>query len=451
MAPGSNLFVKTFLAFWLVTCAVLASWMLASNYFESRPLSALQRIPHGPPLPHRRILRTIFVLQAVDRDELRDVRDSVEKLGIRLYLLDQRGKDLFGREVGADVEQIATHLGGPQRRIRHATTQELIVAHEIYRRDTGPLRTVFVIPRRGGALLNTLGGNPRLRILLAVSVSGLVCFALSRLLTNRLKALQKASRQLANGDLNTRLKVRERGGDETDELARDFNTMADQLQGRMQGQKRLLRDVSHELRSPLARLRIALALAEADTPGRTDHLARIEQEAERLEALIAQLLSSQAGDVRLDSPVDLVPLLRQLCEDGNFEGAAYGKSVRFTTQSAAALVSSAGDLLHRAFDNILRNALAHTASHTTVRVHLDEAEDRGEVTIEDGGPGVPEEELEVIFEDLYRVDTARSRDTGGYGLGLSIARRAIHQHGGEIRAHNTGTGLRVTVTLPRRT
>jgi len=223
------------------------------------------------------------------------------------------------REVGADVEQIATHLGGPQRRIRHATTQELIVAHEIYRRDTGPLRTVFVIPRRGGALLNTLGGSPRLRILLAVSVSGLVCFALSRLLTNRLKALQKASRQLANGDLNTRLKVRERGGDETDELARDFNTMADQLQGRMQGQKRLLRDVSHELRSPLARLRIALALAEADTPGRTDHLARIEQEAERLEALIAQLHSSQAGEVRLDSPVDLVPLLRQLCEDGNFE------------------------------------------------------------------------------------------------------------------------------------
>lgn len=450
MTLGSNLFVKMFVAFWLVTCAVLASWMLSSNYFESRPLSALQRVPHGPPLPHRRILRTMFALQAVDRDELHDVRDAVENLDVQLYLLDRQGKDLFGREVGADVEQVAAHLDGPRRRARHTNTQELIIAHEIYRRDTGPLRAVFIIPRRGGPLLNTLGGSPGLRILLAVAVSGVVCFALSRLLTNRLNALQQASRRLANGDLNTRLEVRERGGDETDELARDFNTMAEQLQNRIQTQKRLLRDVSHELRSPLARLRIALALAQADTSDRASHLLRIEQEAERLEALIAQLLSSQAGDLRLDKPVDLVPLLRQLCEDGNFEGAAHGKSIEFATQATAAVVASADDLLYRAFDNVLRNALAHTAAHTAVRVHLHEADDRVEVSIEDSGPGVPEQELEAIFEDLYRLDTARSRDTGGYGLGLSIARRAVHQHGGKIYAQNTATGLRVTISLPRR-
>ena len=267
-------------------------------------------------------------------------------------------------------------------------------------------------------------------------------------MTGRLKQLRTASRQLATGDLAARIDVRDRGGDETDELARDFNSMAEQLQERIQAQKRLLSDVSHELRSPLARLRIALALAQEDRAGSADYLGRIERETERLEELIGQLLSTQGDAIELDSHIDLVPLLQQLCADAEFEGSASGARVEFYSDLGQALVASAGDLLHKSFDNILRNALAHTATGTAVQVTLEQLDDDFRVGIEDRGPGVPEDELDKIFESFYRVDTARTRGTGGYGLGLSIARRAIDQHGGRLEAANLAQGLAVTVTLP---
>jgi two-component system sensor histidine kinase CpxA len=293
-----------------------------------------------------------------------------------------------------------------------------------------------------------LGSNLWLRIALAVLVSGVVCYLLSLLMTRRVKALQVASRRLATGDLDTRLRVRSRGGDETDELARDFNSMAGELQERMQAQKRLLGDVSHELRSPLARQRIALALAQENPGNATSYLQRIEQETERLEALIGQLLASQAEEVQLDVHIDLVPLLQQLCSDANFEGAAENKRCVLTFDVSEAIVASSGDLLRKSFENILRNALQHTPPDTDVRVELTRSGDVFVIRVTDYGSGVPENELDNIFEAFYRTDTARTRDTGGYGLGLSIARRAIMRHGGSIMAKNAAHGLEVTITLP---
>jgi signal transduction histidine kinase len=253
---------------------------------------------------------------------------------------------------------------------------------------------------------------------------------------------------LANGDLDARLQVRNQGGDETDELARDFNTMAEQLKRRMQAQKRLLSDVSHELRSPLARLRIALALVEENPTGGEKYLSRIEQEAERLEELIAQLLSSQVQDVPLDAHIDIAKLLESLCADANFEGRRGGKEVIFTSDSSQLIVNSSGDLLRKCFENILRNALVHTPDNSQVTVALTVSDSHYKVSVEDQGPGVPETELDTIFDEFYRVDTARSRESGGYGLGLAIARRAIVQHHGEITAQNTGTGLAINICLP---
>ena len=267
-------------------------------------------------------------------------------------------------------------------------------------------------------------------------------------MTNRLKALQLASRQLATGALDTRLQVRNRGGDETDELARDFNSMAEQLQERIGTQKRLLGDVSHELRSPLARLRVALALAQEKPEQRTQYLHRIEQETERLQELISQLLFSQAQDVTLDIQIDLVALLKQLCADANFEAQGAGKHFVFKSDIARADVDSYADLLHKSFDNILRNALQHTAENSEVSVSVVSVDDAYQITVEDKGPGVPENDLNKMFNEFYRVDSARSRESGGHGLGLAIARRALLQHGGEVTANNTGTGLRITVRIP---
>ncbi len=443
-----KLFLKIFVAFWLACCAVLASWMLASNYFDEQPPAAFERDDPSRGPPPRFLLRSLYELQNVEFARLQEkVEHARKRHGVAIYLIDANGRELLGQTTPQEVLDLADRLEGPRRRVMQVLPTGRMIAHRLHRSDAGPVHAVFVFgPPRGA--LGVLGENPWLRILLAVLVSGLVCYGLSRLMTSRLKQLQLASRSLANGDLDTRLTVRDRGGDETDELARDFNSMAAQLQQRIQAQKRLLSDVSHELRTPLARLRIALALAEQDADNREQHFKRLEQEAERLEELIAQLLSSADSQVNLDSHIDLVTLLRQLCADAGYEGNAAGKSVRLHTDQRQAIVASSGDLLRKCFENLLRNALTHTAPNTVVDVTLRQQQNRVVICVEDRGPGVPEAELGRLFEAFYRVDSARTRETGGYGLGLSIAQRIAAQHGGTLTARNTGNGLELTAELP---
>jgi len=442
-----SLFVKIFIGFWLITTAVLASWMFANQYFESRPGDALEQRRPGP--PHRFVLRMIYDLQNADEAQVKTlVEQAYNEHEVEIFLIDRQDQDLLGRPVPADVLRVAEQLRGASRRAHLNTSTGHLLAFDIYRPEHGIVRTVFAFQPSPHHLLRLLGSNAWLRIGLAFLTSGLLCFALSRLMTNRLKALQRAARQLAMGDLDTRLEVRKGGGDETDELARDFNRMAGQLQERIQAQKRLLSDVSHELRSPLARLRIALALAQEQPAEASRHLQRIEQETERLEQLIGQLLASQAQGMVTDCHIDLVSLLEHLVSDVNFEGAAQNKQIELQQTVDHAVIASSGDLLHKSLENILRNAISHTASGTTVLVTLDQSPDAYRIRVQDQGGGVPEPELEKIFEEFYRTDTARTRDSGGYGLGLAIARRAILQHGGQIRADNSGSGLEVTISLP---
>ena len=270
-------------------------------------------------------------------------------------------------------------------------------------------------------------------------------------MTSRLKELQVASRRLANGELDTRLQVREKGGDETDELARDFNSMAEQLQERIQKQKRLLGDVSHELRSPLARLHLALALAQEKPDNAATYMQRIEKEAGRLEELIAQLLTIQGQDLVMDTHIDLVSLLQSLCDDANFEGQPTGRRFIFGSDVPQAIVQSSADLLRKSFENILRNALHYMPASSEVSISLTSNNGFYDIDFRDCGPGVPEQDLDNIFSEFYRVDTARARDSGGYGLGLAIVKRAIAQHGGEVTARNCHPGLSIVVRLPQPT
>jgi two-component system sensor histidine kinase CpxA len=441
------LFIRIFIGFWLATVAILGSWMLTSHYFDSAPDGgSFEHRRPGP--PQRFMLRTIYQLQNLDDKEISELVTRVKAdHNITIYLLNRRGEDLFGRRTPAQVKAVAGELDH-RRRAFHDTPDARLLAHTIYREELGPLRAVFAFPPPRHDLLGLLSSYLWLRIGLAILISGLVCYWLSRLMTRRLKELQLASRQLAMGDLDARLRVRDRGGDETDELGRDFNSMAQQLQERIEDQKRLLADVSHELRSPLARLRIALALAQESPDKSHQNLQRIERETERLEQLIGQLLASQAGTIELDTHIDLLPLLRQLCSDANFEGAGQGKRVALSHNVLQALVASSGDLLHKSLENILRNALTHTPADSTVRVTLDRHDEHYRICVEDQGGGVPGEDLARIFDPFYRTDTARSRETGGHGLGLAIARGAILRHGGQVRAENSRGGLVVTVLLP---
>ncbi len=443
-----QLFGKIFIGFWLAMVAVLASWLVSSQYFDTNPVrGVIEHRPKGP--PQRFVLNMIYELQNLEQSAIPGLIDRAStEHDVDIYLLDRVGKDFLAREVPATVLQLAQRLQGARRRAYETGNGQHMLAHELYRPDRGVLRAVFVFRPPRHLLLGLLGSSLWLRAGLAVLVSGLVCYLLSRLMTRRIGQLQVASRRLATGDLDTRLQVRRQGGDETDELARGFNSMAQQLQERIQAQKRLLGDVSHELRSPLARLRVALALAEKKPEKTPDYLQRIEREVSRLEELIGQLLASQPSEGELDSHIALLPLLEQLCSDANFEGNAQGKRVVFRPAVRDATVASAGDLLHKCFENILRNALRHTRENSEIAVHLDQVGDTARVSITDCGGGVPAAELDRIFEAFYRTDTTRTRDTGGHGLGLAIARRAVLRHGGEIQARNTGSGLAVTITLP---
>jgi signal transduction histidine kinase len=443
----ANLFVKIFLGFWLVSAIILASWLLTARYFDALPDRRPGPGPEGA--PREFMLRLFYQLQNSSDTELPQVlRDTKQEHKIEIFLITTEGVDIYGRQLIPGVAGIARKLDRGHRRRFLETPRGFMQAHFIHRDTQGPLRAVMVFKPKRPGLISLLNRNFGLRLALAFIVSGLLCYMLSRALTRRIKSLQSAARQLAQGNLATRISVRDQGGDETDELARDLNSMAEQLDDKIQAQKRLLSDVSHELRSPLARLHVALALAQQDTQSNSQHLKRIDIEAQRLEALIKQLLSTQRENQAADTYVDLVQLLRDLCADAEFEGKPKSKKVEFSTHLDQAVLASHVDSLKSCFENILRNAVKYTADNTSIQASLSRDDASYVIRVEDCGSGVKEEELEKLFDEFYRSDSARQRETGGYGLGLSISKRAVLQHAGVIQAFNTDKGLAIVVTLP---
>jgi two-component system sensor histidine kinase CpxA len=375
--------------------------------------------------------------------EKQETRDK-----LRIFLVDQKGEEIFDKKLVPGVDRVLEKLAGFRRRASHREGRVMLFGQEFYRPEWGSINLIIAQYPPASPFIRYLTDHLWLRLLLALVISGAISYAVSRYLTRPLKNLQQASRSLAGGNLDTRIAVSAKGGDETDELARDFNSMAQQLQEKIQTQKRLLNDVSHELRSPLARLRVALALAEEDPSRVVELLKRIDHETERLDELIGQLLAVPDAAIELEDSLDLVALLRELCSDAGFESQQHDKQIQFSSDLAEAIVSSHSDLLKKAFENVIRNAVQYSPTGSVVDVSITNTADSCLITIDDSGPGIPEPDLQRVFEPFYRVDTARQRETGGFGLGLSIARRAIDQHGGTIAATNRGPGLRVTIQLP---
>jgi signal transduction histidine kinase len=316
----------------------------------------------------------------------------------------------------------------------------------------GPLRDT---PRLFGEL--ELPGVPLSILLIAIAASAAVCLLLARYLVAPVDRLRLATRQLAGGDLNVRVLPALKGRkDDLGLLAQDLDAMAERLRQLLEGKQQLLRDVSHELRSPLARLQLALSLARRDPGAGERHLARAGLEADRLEQLIARTLQL----VRLERPlqelerteVDIGELLRSIASEVAIEADAQGCTVLVQAHNALHLAAD-HELLRSAFENVIRNAVRYSPVGSGVNIIARRSGGAGgdiEVVVRDEGPGVPEKDLALIFEPFYRVDAAREhRSAGGEGLGLAIAARAIAVHGGTIRAANAdGGGLIVTLSLP---
>jgi two-component system, OmpR family, sensor histidine kinase CpxA len=229
--------------------------------------------------------------------------------------------------------------------------------------------------------------------------------------------------------------------------------MAERLDALVSAERRLLRDISHELRSPLARLNVALGLARQQAGEDQAALDRIEREAERLNSLIGQLLMlarMESGvTTAVRETIDLVAIVHDVVEDAAFEAKGRDRTVQIT-ETCDALVSGDPDLLHSAVENVVRNALLHTREGTAVEVSMRrEGAARVWIRVRDHGSGVPEKALPYIFQPFYRVGDARERGTGGVGLGLTIVRRTIGLHDGTVRAVNVpGGGLVVELALP---
>jgi signal transduction histidine kinase len=299
------------------------------------------------------------------------------------------------------------------------------------------------------------------RIAAVLLVAGLVCLWLARQITEPIRRLSDAARQLADGNLAARVAKRSiKRHDEIANLSRDFDHMAEQIESLISAQRRLIGDISHELRSPLTRLSVALGISRRHASPECSHsLDRMEREVERLNELIGNLLKlarlESGADLIKPSPVTLDLLIHEVAQDADFEARNRNCLVRVARVDACS-VEGSEELLRSAVENIIRNAVNYTAEGTEVEVSLervrDSFEERAVIRVRDHGKGVPQEALEHIFQPFYRIDDARERSAGGVGLGLAITERAVRLHGGRITAENSSSGgLVVELHLPLNT
>jgi len=305
--------------------------------------------------------------------------------------------------------------------------------------------------------LALLAPTPRTRLLRILSViltAGLVCYGLARYLASPIVQLRDATKKISQGDLSSC--VSQAFGnrrDEITELGKDFDEMAVRIQSFVQSQKQLSSDISHELRSPLARLIVALELARSRAGNEAKPaLDRIGREANLLNEMIGKLLFISKLENNVDESknekIDLSELLNEIVEDANFEAQNKNRSVKLI-QAEKCFVAGKPELLRSAFENVIRNAVRYTNEKTMVEVTLRVENQNAFIIVKDFGEGVPEHLLSELFRPFFRTASARYRQTGGVGLGLAIAERAVQSHDGTINAFNSKDGgLKVEIKLP---
>jgi two-component system sensor histidine kinase CpxA len=447
-----SLFLKIFLSFWIAVILFVALAMVAALAFRPPTESPLWGY-----IKANTANQLVRAYESGGAPALDQKIDEVEH-GLRLhaYLFDENGRELTGRGVPDWAYTLRTTPEPPARPWVQFTTRRF-VRQEVTTADGREYVMAAEVPPRPWPLI-LRERPPGVGLFFAILSSGLVCYFLSRYLTAPVSHLRAAAQQLAAGDLSARADAPPpRRRDEISELVRDFNTMAERLQNLVGAQSRLLNDISHELRSPLARLNVALGLARQRTgPEAQSILERIELEATRLNDLIGRLLTlarlEGGEDAMRRTPFSLDELIRDVGKDADFEAQSRHCRVRCTIEDEVVIVGSP-TLIHSAVENVVRNAMRHTADNTEVEIRLRRDLHRGRseavISVADQGPGVPKESLDKLFRPFYRLDDARGRQTGGVGLGLAITERAIRLHGGSVTAANRlEGGLEVELRLP---
>ncbi|MFY9645988.1 MAG: ATP-binding protein [Terriglobales bacterium] len=481
-----SLFLKIFLSFWAALTLSLVLAIVVTIALRPTRRGIESQAPQT----------LAEAVNAYQTGGQRAAHDYVEELfrtqHVRAYVFDPEGHELSGRHVppwiedaregnlsstGSGSTRSREERGGPPY---HRTWIDSLLPDRIVRvaltLDGKRYTLVLELPPGPRSFF---GPNDLYLLCIAVLLSGFVCYLLSWSVTSPVTRLRRAAQSLAAGDLSARAGAPPSGrGDELTELMRDFDRMAERIEGLVESQSRLLKDVSHELRSPLARLSMALGLArQRATPDIEASLNRIELEADRLNQLIQRLLTiarlESGADGLRKTPLSLLELIEQVAHDAEYEtpgrgcrvivpngaakrdGASVVDAHQVTSEYDPYMVEADPDLLRSAVENVVRNATRYTAEGTTVEVRLErqpagrDGQDEIVIRVLDSGPGVPPEALKKIFEPFFRLDDARNRQTGGAGLGLSIADRAIRLHGGQLHASNRNEGgLEVEIRIP---
>jgi signal transduction histidine kinase len=454
-----SLFLKIFLSFWLAMVLVSAT-LIASVIATQSQFKAMRAEEFDRTVMPLVAARAADILDDHGMGALADFLNSLENtLHWQAYLFDDEGKEILSQPSPPEIDAIAqsalqTNETGfvTSHGTRFAAT-----------RTTGSTGThyVLVIGTHIESVAEVLNAPIETQFIRAAAVfliAGVVCFWLTRYITAPILHLRAATHRLATGHLSTR--VGEAAGNRHDELAelsRDFDHMAEQIESLISSQRRLLADISHELRSPLARLTVALGLARLHANSEsTSALDRIEVEAERLNSLIGSLLRLariEGGSESVEGElVALDQLVLDVAADADFEAQGRSRRVRVTQVDGCTVLGNR-QLLRGAIENVIRNAVNYTDEGTEVQITLKKSHANGNgiavISVRDHGRGVPEESLRNIFLPFYRVGDARDRFSGGSGLGLSITERAVRLHGGKVKAENCPDGgLLVELSLP---
>jgi signal transduction histidine kinase len=435
----NRLFWKIFLSFWITEALVLTIAVTLANLgvWRESP-DSLQQVQAQMPAVATRAVQAWE--QGGTPALKQSLSDASEDSSARWWLVDATGKELSGNVVPWWVPQIVQKNLGTAR--PGAAVYALAGSHGSYTLVAEPGQPrVPHIPYR--AIIRQL--------LAGLLVSGITCFLLAHYLVQPILRLRRATQVVAAGDLSARAgaAVGDRK-DEIGDLVRDFDLMAGRIEALVQSQKQLLRDISHDLRSPLQRLRMAVGLARREATA-TTQLDRIEREAVRINELVEQVLTlarlENAATKLPMSAVSLETIVNDVVSDASYEAERLECTLKVEARDGSQMNGNR-ELLHSAIENVVRNAIHHSPPHTQVKVTLLGNNGQVKVRVEDEGPGVPENALSRLFEPFFRVDESRGT-TNGFGLGLAIAARAVAAHGGSIEAHNLQPhGLQVEIQLP---
>ena len=448
-----SLFLKFFVSFWLVIGLITAAAAVGGFLYAEQLQAVIEDFEAGDSS-----LEANAALQEGGRDGLIRWREGTPPDdGVIIFFLDENGQDISFNRIPFAVERMFNRHRDRYERMQRdrrdsdGDPRQSRLLPQLTAPD-GEVLTMLVAPVRAP---EAFWSSQDIRVLLfvfALVISGVVSWALARAVSRPVGKLREATVSLADGNLDVRVAdSMGRRRDELGLLGRDFDSMAEKLQRAATQQTELSRNISHELRSPLARIRVAVELARRSA-GDLPEFERLELESERLDALIGQILSYNKLETDAEkekTTIDLSDVINEVRENVNYEYGAERVVVDQPADSPVTVRGYRGALLS-ALENVVRNAVRHSPGDASVSIALESAGVKTTISVSDCGPGVPEQDLARLFDPFFRTRSSAEQDgNGGTGLGLAIAERAVQLHDGRIEARNgRDGGLVVAIGLP---